>query len=540
MSINTANLITTPNGQAELAEIHRVNAQLFTDQREISIVLLFPYIAISQKTPEIIESISETTPELIKQEPCWANVDICQVQTYTVQGVQKRDFTIGGLFDVKQDISNARTIILYAQTHIIDSRSASKKEEDGGRSAENIVAVNYGYTAKILPYAYTRILDNDGAYTESGITIGASRYGRSRHRFYFNYIIDNNDGIANDITVNDNVYPYSDGYLSKTLFEISLERYQNAIETEFNILKERAVTTHKEEDQDEGDNQTILGQKTFVGHLKVANVSQDKFSEIYPDSISYNNGRDDLAVIKADVSTINGVSALEMIAGDVIDPENQTTLRIAHSNNDDSYNGLYFFINNGNEPIASISRNDNLSDYEFYAKNIGVDNLRIINNIEKTDDNPLAIICKTSNNRHTSSLYLNQFFSGIYTTALYTEAVRFFLLNNKSIKFGDEADFGTVPIKGLIKSLYTNDVGGLYTLVISLVNGVDGDGFSRGDEIYTGKSVGTGTISITCAEGPGEPGLKPNTYKYRPLQSIAFYRGTTTYTVSVFAILESY
>ena len=540
MSINTANLITTPNGQTELAEIHRVNAQLFADQREISIVLLFPYITISQKTPEIIESISETTPELIKQEPCWANVDICQVQTYTVQGIQKRDFTIGGLFDVKQDINNARTIILYAQTYIIDSRSASKKEEDGNRSATNIVEVNYGYTAKILPYAYTRILDSDGAYTESGITIGASRYGRSRHRFYFNYIIDNNDGIADNITVNDNVYPYSDGYLSKTLFEISLERYQKAIETDFNTLKERAVTTHKEEDPDEGDNQTIRGEKTFVGHLKVANVSQDKFSEIYSDRISYNDGRDDLAVIKADVSTANSTSALEMIAGDVIDPENQTKLRITHSNDNNSYNGLYFSINSEDEPIASISHNDNLSDYELYAKNIGVDNLRIINNIEKTNDNPLAIICKTSNNRHTSSIYLNQFFSGKYATALYTEAVRFFLLNNKSIKFEDEADFGTVPIKGLVKSLYANDVGGLYTLSISLVNGVDGDGFSRGDEIYTGKSVGTGTINITCAEGPGEPGLKPNTYKYHPLQSIAFYRETTTYRVSVFAILESY
>jgi hypothetical protein len=229
MSINTANLITTQNGQAELAEVHRVNAELFKDHRDISVELLFPYIAISDKTPEVIEGTSSITDEMVKQEPCWANVDICQTQTYATLGVLKRDFAIGGLFEVKQDIENARTVILYARTRIVDSRSSEKKGADSNRSAADIVENNYGYIAKMLPYAYTRVLDSNGEYLETGITIGASRYGRSRHRFYFNYIIDNNDGIADNITVGDVVYPYSDGYLSKTAFELGLERYEKAI-----------------------------------------------------------------------------------------------------------------------------------------------------------------------------------------------------------------------------------------------------------------------------------------------------------------------
>lgn len=273
MSINTANLITTQNGQAELAEVHRVNAQLFRDHREISVELLFPYIAISNKTPEVIEGTSSTTDNLVKQERCWANVDVCQTQTYAVEDVLKRDFAIGVLFDVKQDIEDATTIILFAKTRIVDSRSARKKAADGNRSAENIVESNYGYIAKMLPYAYTRILDANGEYSDSGITIGASRYGRSRHRFYFNYIIDNNDGIADNITVDDNVYPYSDGYLSKTAFELGLARYEKAIK-DYMVEYEKYAN---------GRNLYYKDYKDAVTHT----VSGNKFY-LENDSLSYN------------------------------------------------------------------------------------------------------------------------------------------------------------------------------------------------------------------------------------------------------------
>lgn len=229
MSINTENLITTRNGQAELAEIHSVNKKLFADRREISVEMLFPFMAISEKTSDEIEEITDISVQEIKQEACWANVDVCQVHSYNVEEVLKRDFAIGGLFDVKEDIPHALTVVLFARTRIVDSRSSGRKARDGNRSAEDIVESEYGYVGKYVPFAYTRLLDSNGVYSESGIKIGASLYGRARHRFYFNYIIDNNDGIADDITVDDRVYPYSDGYLSKTAFELGLKRYEDAI-----------------------------------------------------------------------------------------------------------------------------------------------------------------------------------------------------------------------------------------------------------------------------------------------------------------------
>ena len=229
MALNTANLVTTANGQAELGKIHGVNARLFADHREISVELLFPYIAISIKTPSEIEALQSVTEANVKQEASWTNVDICQVQSYSIEGELKRDFTIGGLFDIKRDIATARTVVLFAKSRIVDSRSSGRKVRDGNRDAADIVQVDYGYTAKIVPYAYTRILDKNGVYHEdTGEPISASRYGRSRHRFYFNYIIDS--ALANNITVADSRYPYSDGYLSKTAFELGLKRYEQALE----------------------------------------------------------------------------------------------------------------------------------------------------------------------------------------------------------------------------------------------------------------------------------------------------------------------
>ena len=229
MSINTSNLVTTTNGQSELAKVHSVNHALNNDGREIHVEFLFPYITISKKSPEEVAIIASSTESEVKSEPCWSNVDICQVQTYSVLGTIKRNFTIGALFDVKEDIEGAKTVILFAKTIIVDNRSKERIEKDSHRSAKDIVLNNYGYETKMLPYAYTMLLDETGNYSEAGIKIGAARFGRSRHRFYFNYIIDNNDGIANNITVDDNVYPYSDGYLSKTAFELGLERYENAV-----------------------------------------------------------------------------------------------------------------------------------------------------------------------------------------------------------------------------------------------------------------------------------------------------------------------
>lgn len=245
MSINTANLITTENGQATLAEVHSINARLFADHREISVKLLFPYIAISNKKPSEVVEIESSSDADIRAESCYAPVDVCQVQTYAVENVIKRDFTIGGLFDVKLDIPDARTIILFCKTHIADNRSAGKKARDGNRDAATILIEEYGYEVTQVPFAYTTILDSTGTYDEeNGLAIGASKYGRSRHRFYFNYIIDNNSGIADNITVDDNVYPYSDGYLSKTAFELGLKRYEKAVES-YQAEYEKYANGHK-------------------------------------------------------------------------------------------------------------------------------------------------------------------------------------------------------------------------------------------------------------------------------------------------------
>lgn len=462
MSINTANLITTPNGQAELAEIHRVNAQLFADHREISIELLFPYIAISQKTPEVIEGISSTTPELIKQEPCWANVDVCQVQTYTVQGVQKRDFAIGGLFEVKQDINNALTIILYAQTRIVDSRSAEKKEEDGNRSATTIVAENYGYTAKILPYAYTKILNSDGVYSESGITIGASRYGRSRHRFYFNYIIDNNDGIADNITVNDNVYPYSDGYLSKTAFEIGLERYKKAIETELDTLEGRMVTTYRKDDADLGDNQVIKGEKTFE-YPVVLFTQSGKKAKVGSTGLTFHVGNEPTPtasvtgwvnsfVIDGPVSYEGGIS---IVAGknDEDNLGNNTRMVIRHwgeavdEHGDPVYdpaNSIEFFINSEDDPVVTISYNEDESQYQLYSENVSTQNLRIANSLKATGSS-FRILA----NRNSSSSSMIEFnrYTGIGLMLVSTaEDINVVSGNNILLSAGDGS--GSVNLLG--------------------------------------------------------------------------------------------
>ena len=245
MSINTANLVTTENGQVALANIHSINAKLFADHREISVKLLFPYIAISNKKPSEVTAVESSSDADIRAERCYAPVDVCQVQSYSVENTAKRDFTVGGLFDVKVDIPDARTIILFCKTHIADNRSAAKKARDGGQSAETILENEYGYTTVQLPFAYTTVLDSTGAYDdENGLAIGASKYGRSRHRFYFNYIIDNNSGIADNITVDDNVYPYSDGYLSKTAFELGLKRYEKAV-AEYQAEYEKYANGHK-------------------------------------------------------------------------------------------------------------------------------------------------------------------------------------------------------------------------------------------------------------------------------------------------------
>lgn len=244
MSINTSNLVTTRTGQIELSKVHSMNMRLKADKRSISVELLFPYLAISDKDMQAAAAGEEETDLEIKNELCWTNVDVCQVVNYSVGDEAKRNFTIGGLFNVENDITGAKSFLLFFKTNIVDFRSEAEKQADGGASAEYVLYTRYGYSVKQAPFAFTMILNNAGEMPEDGISIGASKFGRSRHRFYFNYIIDNNSGIADNITVNDNRYPYSDGYLSKTAFEDGLKRYEKAI-AQYQAEYEKYANGHK-------------------------------------------------------------------------------------------------------------------------------------------------------------------------------------------------------------------------------------------------------------------------------------------------------
>ena len=245
MSINTSNLITTKIGQVELSKVHSMNMRLKADHRSISVELLFPYLAISNKDMQTVSELEAETDSEIKSELCWTNVDICQVVNYSVGDEAKRNFTIGGLFNVESDITGAKSFLLFFKTNIVDFRSEKEKKADGGASAEHLLYIRYGYSVTQAPFAFTMILNNAGEMPIDGINIGASKFGRSRHRFYFNYIIDNNSGIADNITVNDNRYPYSDGYLSKTAFEDGLKRYEDAI-AQYQTEYEKYANGHKD------------------------------------------------------------------------------------------------------------------------------------------------------------------------------------------------------------------------------------------------------------------------------------------------------
>ena len=222
-----------------------MNMRLKADHRSISVELLFPYLAISNKDMQTVSELEAETDSEIKSELCWTNVDICQVVNYSVGDEAKRNFTIGGLFNVESDITGAKSFLLFFKTNIVDFRSEKEKKADGGASAEHLLYIRYGYSVTQAPFAFTMILNNAGEMPVDGINIGASKFGRSRHRFYFNYIIDNNSGIANNITVNDNRYPYSDGYLSKTAFEDGLKRYEDAI-AQYQTEYEKYANGHKD------------------------------------------------------------------------------------------------------------------------------------------------------------------------------------------------------------------------------------------------------------------------------------------------------
>lgn len=237
MSINTANLITTTEGMSYLSSIASVNAALRADHRNIRVVMRFPHIGLSQSTPDEVEALSIMTRGTAEgMNEAYSPVDVCQLQSFDVieggESVTKRAFTISANFDIPEVVTSIRTLVLFCSDEVIDNRSDDEIEADGGRSASDVLIEDYNYVdTYYAAFAYTRVLDSTGTYQSDGVSVGASAYGRSRIRVHFNYIIDDTSGIADNISVDDRIYPYSSGYLSKRAFDEGLRQYEEALQT---------------------------------------------------------------------------------------------------------------------------------------------------------------------------------------------------------------------------------------------------------------------------------------------------------------------
>lgn len=237
MSVNTGNLRTTTNGLARLAKIAEVSNALKRDGKHVSISLIFTHFAFSTKTEEEVLELYEIDPVDAQDEAAISTVDVCQVQSFDAieEGVSvtKRAFTLSANFDIRAAVTGIRTLLLYCGDRIVDNRTDEEKAADGVQHAEVLLARDYNYHSSGLfdIFAYTKVLDSNGTYQESGVSVGASAYGRSRIRTHFNYIIDDISGISESINVDSNVYPYSSGYLSQRGFEEGLRQYEEALQT---------------------------------------------------------------------------------------------------------------------------------------------------------------------------------------------------------------------------------------------------------------------------------------------------------------------
>ena len=234
MAFNTGNLVVYVTGGDMLFSVQSINSRSIKDKLGIRAYLYFPYMYITENE-SAIEQRAYYTDLTIKNTPCYANVDVAQVQNFSeiVNGkpVVKRAFTVGALFEIKAAIGNAKAIIMTAKVGYADERTEEQKAAQGHHSAEEVIAERYPdlyvSTEAVKPYAYTSLYAN--GVPEAGLHIEAAMYGRSRERVLFNYIVENIS--ADLINVDSNVYPYSDGYLSKTAFEEGLGEYENALTT---------------------------------------------------------------------------------------------------------------------------------------------------------------------------------------------------------------------------------------------------------------------------------------------------------------------
>lgn len=244
MSINTGNLITTEFGQQMLAHAGELNFELAQEHPGISVKLVYSYMGITQRNSDLIKADENFyyTDGLAFITNARSQIDLCQVQSYPRPvedgGLVRKSFSISALFDIKEDLTECRNVVLLARLVYTDGRTEEQKIKDNNRSAYVILRADYGLDLADTPsagvhfhFAYSQLLDSSGnPAQEYGISISQSRYGRSRQRIIFNYVIDDTSGISDNISIEDHVYPYSDGYLSKKAFEEGLKDYEATLQ----------------------------------------------------------------------------------------------------------------------------------------------------------------------------------------------------------------------------------------------------------------------------------------------------------------------
>lgn len=247
MSINTGNLITTEFGQQQLALVGQLNFELQGQHPGITVRLALQYMGITQRNSTTIAEDDDLyfTHDLPDITSIHTKVDLCQVQSYpqiSDDELVKKSFSISALFDIKEDLSMCRNVVLLGRIVYADARSEAQVIADNNRSAYVILRDDYGIdlsddytnedaTGVYFHFAYCQLLGSDGQPAQtSGITIAQSRYGRSRQRVIFNYVMDDTSGQSDNITIDDNFYPYSDGYLSKKAFEEGLVDYEATLQ----------------------------------------------------------------------------------------------------------------------------------------------------------------------------------------------------------------------------------------------------------------------------------------------------------------------
>lgn len=262
---------------------------------------------------------------------------------------------------------------------------------------------------------------------------------------------------------------------------------------EFNVLKERTVTTHKEGDDAAGDDQTIRGKKTFLNEIEVSHGFNTEFTSISGGGISFNRVSDNInyVVFMGGGSSTNGVNAVaDIIVGEEGDPENITKLIIKHSENTVSDNGLWFCINSEDEQdaIASISYNNDRSDYELYASNLKTNSLT-------ATESSFKILAKR-NSISASTIEFNQYTGIGLMLGTTTEDIN--VVSGGNILLSAGTGFGTVTLSGIL------DVSGNVTFGANVGNGSNST--NAGNLYYNSTSDGesNGNLKLSKLSGSQE------------------------------------